>query len=134
MTTSAANIQISLTREPIDSGRFLPSPGPETGAFFLFTGHVRAEEDGETIRALVYESYDTMAVSEMRRLAQAVMREHPIQAATIVHRIGPIQVGEIAILISVCSRHRIEGLRFVEHYMDRLKVDVPIWKTDVVRD
>jgi len=123
---------IRLTDAPIDPRGLLTSPGPQEGAFFLFTGQVRDSEEGAPIGGLIYEAYPAMALSEMRRLAEEILREHPIARATIVHRTGTIRVGEVAIAMAVFSRHRGEAIRFVERFMQRLKEDVPIWKTGVV--
>jgi len=123
---------IRLTENPIDPRDLVTQPGPQEGAFFLFTGQVRDSEEDAPIRGLIYEAYPTMAVSEMRRLAEELVVEHPILRAVIVHRTGTILVGEVAIAMAVFSRHRGEALRFVEQFMHRLKVDVPIWKTGVV--
>jgi molybdopterin synthase catalytic subunit len=38
-------------------------------------------------------------------------------------------VGEAAIHVVACPVHRAAALSMVEGFMDRLKQDVPIWKT-----
>lgn len=122
-------IDVQLTREPLES--LPPSPNPDpagAGAWVEFRGVVRGEEDNQPIEALVYEAYDSMAVSEMRRLLNELGARHRCLAASVVHRIGRIAVGEAAIHLRVAGRHRAEGFLLASQFMDRLKQDVPIWK------
>lgn len=126
------NLDIALTQEAIDPAALLTATGPNTGASFLFTGHVRDEENGESIGGLIYESYDPMAIREMHRLAEEIARDQPVQNVVIRHRTGSIRVGEIAIAIVAHGRHRREALTFVEEFLNRLKQDVPIWKTGIL--
>ena len=47
---------------------------------------------------------------------------------TIVHRIGPLQISDIAVLIAVSSPHRKDAYRANEYAIERIKEVVPIWK------
>ena len=97
-----------------------------------FTGLVRGEEQGAPIAGLVYEAYQPMAETVMRRLLTELGVAHPCVAVRVQHRIGPVRVGEAAIHIAVHSRHRAEAFALLAAFMDRLKQDVPIWKTGVL--
>ena len=46
----------------------------------------------------------------------------------IVHRIGPLQITDIAVLIAVSSPHRKDAYRANEYAIERIKEIVPIWK------
>ena len=107
-------------------------PDPRVGALAEFTGTVRGEENGSTIGGLVYEAYQPMAEAVMRRLLSELAAAHPCLAVRVQHRIGVIRVGESAIHISVQARHRAEAFALLAAFMDRLKQDVPIWKTDTL--
>jgi molybdopterin synthase catalytic subunit len=56
--------------------------------------------------------------------------EHPFQKAAVLHRVGFVPVGEVAILVEVQSAHRGEAFAVAAQFMDRLKKDVPIWKIE----
>lgn len=101
---------------------------PGAGALAEFTGTVRGEENGLPISALVYEAYQPMAETVMRRLLTELGVNHPCLSVRVQHRIGVISVGEAAIHIAVQSRHRAEAFALLAAFMDRLKQDVPIWK------
>jgi molybdopterin synthase catalytic subunit len=103
---------------------------PGVGALAAFTGIVRGEENGQPIAALVYEAYQPMAETVMRRLLGEIAMTHPCVAVRVQHRIGVIRVGEAAIHIAVQARHRAPAFALLAAFMDRLKQDVPIWKVE----
>ena len=105
---------------------------PKVGALAEFTGTVRGEENGLPIAALVYEAYQPMAEAVMRRLLTELAAAHPCLAVRVQHRIGIVPVGEAAIHIAIQARHRAEAFGMLAAFMDRLKQDVPIWKTDTL--
>ena len=74
-----------------------------------------------------------MAEREIRRLLKIISARHPCLAATVIHRVGIIPVGETAIYVGVAGRHRGEALALLAEFMDRLKLDVPIWKRRAVQ-
>ncbi len=109
------------TAPPADSG---------AGAIATFTGTVRGEENGHPITALVYEAYQPMAETVMQRLLEELAAAHPCHSVFVQHRIGVVPAGEAAIHITVKARHRSPAFALLAAFMDRLKQDVPIWKTD----
>jgi molybdopterin synthase catalytic subunit len=125
-------LHIQFSPEPIPAALPALSLGSETGAFVEFRGFVRGEEGDHTIGGLVYEAYQPMAEREITRIAEALVVDHPVQAVRILHRLGPVPVGEAAICLGVAARHRAEAFAFLASFMDRLKKDVPIWKTDTL--
>jgi len=125
------SIEVVLTTRPI----VRPCPMPVSdrcGALAEFYGTVRGEENGRPIRALHYEAYETMAQTLLETIAADRLREHPCHAVRIVHRLGEVPVGEAAIYVGALSAHRREAFAFLAAFMDRLKTDVPIWKTRVI--
>ena len=121
-------IEIQLRPERIE-----PKPpearlaGP-TGAWVQFVGLVRGEEAGHPITALEYEAHSPMAEREMRRLLEDIAIRHPCLFTRVVHRIGVVPVAEAAVVVDVAASHRGEAFSLLTEFMDRLKVDVPIWK------
>lgn len=126
------SLTIQLGPEPIPATIHPPAADPGVGAFAEFRGIVRGEEQGRPIAALVYEAYQPMAEREMTRILDELLTAHPCHAIHVRHRLGRIPVGETAIYIGVASRHRAEAFAVLSGFMDRLKLDVPIWKTDAL--
>ena len=125
-------IEIQLTTAPI-AEEIMPPTSGAAGAWLEFRGIVRGEENGAKISALEYEAYPEMAEREIRRLLKIISARHPCLAATVIHRVGIIPVGETAIYVGVAGRHRGEALALLAEFMDRLKLDVPIWKRRAVQ-
>ena len=137
---SAANDDtwIELVRESIamDRAHVFVLGEPRCGGIATFVGATRAETD-ETHGALVrleYEAYESMAVSQLGRLAaEAKSRWSPGRMA-ILHRLGAVAPGEASVVIAVACAHRAEAFDACRWLIDALKRDVPIWKRDVYAD
>jgi molybdopterin molybdotransferase len=120
-------IEVQLTGSPI-AERISPPRLAAHGAWLEFRGAVRDEENGEKISGLEYEAYPEMAVREIRRILESLAVRHPCLAATVIHRVGIIPVGEAAIYVGIASRHRAEAIALLGEFMNQLKQGVPIWK------
>jgi molybdopterin synthase catalytic subunit len=123
-------IEITLSTCPIEKQpRHPASLAFSSGAVAEFTGLVRGEENGQPISALSYEAYQPMAEQTMRSIVESLGQRHPCLWVHITHRIGIVPVAEAAIHVSAGAVHRAEALAMISAFMDRLKQDVPIWKT-----
>jgi molybdopterin synthase catalytic subunit len=123
-------IEAMLTNEPIPHP--LPFAWEEAGAVVEFRGLVRPWENGLRIAGLRYEAYGSMAVSEMKRILAELQATHPFTHAMVCHRIGFVPSGEAAVSLAIAAKHRGEAFAAQAAFMDRLKQDVPIWKTEAV--
>ncbi len=101
------------------------------GAVVVFEGVVRGEEDGVPIEGLDYEAYMPMAERELERLAREVGEAHGIALMRVEHSTGRVGVGECSFRLTVASAHRAEALAATGEFIDRMKRDVPIWKSAV---
>jgi molybdopterin synthase catalytic subunit len=125
------DIEIIFTNEAIARPQAWSVPcDAETGSIVEFFGVVRETEGAAKIPSLRYEAYTPMAEKVMREKIAILQKKHPCQAVRIVHRLGVVPKGESAIYVGVQSRHRGEGFRFLQEFMDKFKKDVPIWKVD----
>src|SRR4051812_25166734 len=123
-------IKILITSERIIPDReSLKRFSGQAGAVAEFSGTVRDLEGGQPIPALEYEAYSPMAENEIRRILESLAETFPCLAARVIHRIGVIPVGETAIYVGIFSKHRAEAFAMLTGFMDRLKQDVPIWKS-----
>lgn len=118
------------------SGQSLPHPLPlgsgGAGAVVEFRGVVRPLENGRPIAGLRYEAYESMAAGEMLRILGELKSRHGIREAHVWHRTGFVAAGEAAVSIAIASAHRGEAFAAMVEFLDRLKQDVPIWKTEAV--
>ncbi len=127
-------IQIQLADQPIAANQPPPVEAGTVGARTEFYGIVRGEEHGQPIRALEYEAYAEMVQRQVRRLLEELAAEYACLSARVVHRVGLVPVGAVAMYVGIASVHRAEGLGLLAAFLDRLKQDVPIWKRPVFDD
>jgi molybdopterin synthase catalytic subunit len=120
-------IEIHFTSEPI----VIPAvtlPSREIGAVAEFQGLVREIEGDRALDGLFYEAYEAMARKVLEKHLRELGEIHGCEAVHFIHRLGWVPVGEASLYIRVLSSHRGEALRFLADSIDRLKLDVPIWK------
>src|SRR5438552_14184750 len=79
--------------DPIAIGEGIRSDAD--GALVVFQGIVRSHSRGKQVRALVYEAYGSMAVTQMEQLADEARRRWPILDLAVVHRTGTLQAGVV---------------------------------------
>jgi len=106
------------------------------GGIDIFLGTTREEKssDGRELVALDYEAYHEMALARLKLLADRARGQWPIVKLAILHRVGRVKLAEPSVVIAVSSPHRAESFAACQWLIDRLKVDVPIWKKEVWED
>ena len=124
-----------IQREPIDVREIKEKlEHPEDGAALLFEGAVRNNTRGRKTLYLDYEAYESMALNEMEKLAQAALERFKVRDVCLVHRLGRLQIGETSVLIGVASAHRAAAFEACRWLIDTLKKTVPIWKKEYFED
>jgi adenylyltransferase/sulfurtransferase len=104
------------------------------GALATFVGIVRNHNEGRPVQALEYEAYPELAVKEGERIVVEALGRFPILDAACVHRIGSLQIGDVAIRVEAVGAHRSEAFRACEWIVEEVKRRVPIWKREVYAD
>jgi molybdopterin synthase catalytic subunit len=107
---------------------------PDMGAVVTFAGVVRNNFGGRATAYLEYEAYESMAVAVLEQLATDARAKWGTGAIAIHHRVGRLEIGEIAVLIAVAAAHRHEAFEATEWIMDRIKEVAPIWKKEIWAD
>jgi molybdopterin converting factor subunit 1 len=132
-TTAARHVQLLAT--PLSLDRCIAAvSGAGMGGIVTFTGMVRRHSRGVTVDHLAYEAYGTMAVREMIRLCDEIEAELAGTKLAVEHRVGRLEVGDIAVVIAAAAAHRAEAFTACRAMIDRLKDRVPIWKKEVGDD
>jgi molybdopterin synthase catalytic subunit len=121
-------IRVSIQPERFDSGAELAAlEGLAVGAVASFTGIVRSD-DGVT--AIELEHYPAMTQASLEALADQATERWSLAAATIIHRVGLLKVGEPVVFVASASAHRAEALEACAFLIDRLKTEAPFWKKE----
>ncbi|MBL4574855.1 MAG: molybdenum cofactor biosynthesis protein MoaE [Opitutaceae bacterium] len=124
-----------LSNSPLEINNLHASLQSETaGGFVCFEGRVRTLNEGKTVTSLEYESYGPLAEKEGLRVIQEAKEKFPIIAASCVHRIGHLQIGDIAIWVGVISQHRGPSFEACRYIIDEIKSRLPIWKKEHYQD
>ena len=104
------------------------------GAVCTFTGHVREWTKGTRTVYLEYEAYIPMAEKMLAQIGDEVAERRPGVLTAIGHRIGKLEISDIAVVIVTSSPHRTDSYRANEYAVERLKEIVPIWKKEIWED
>ncbi len=107
---------------------------PPDGAVVIFEGIVRDHTQGRRTLFLDYDAYEAMALKKMEELLTEALEKFAVRDATIVHRLGRLDVGETSVLIAVASAHRGAAFDACRWLIDTLKRTVPIWKKEHFED
>lgn len=108
--------------------------GDATGGISVFVGTVRNQTKGKRVLRLDFEAYAPMAISEMRKIAEAAMDRFRIDRIAIHHRTGRLEIGEVPVVIAVGAPHRQAAFDACQFAIDTLKETVPIWKKEYFED
>lgn len=106
----------------------------EAGGFVSFEGRVRNFNDGKPVLKLEYEAYSRLALNEGDKILAEAQQIYPIISASCVHRVGPLEIGEVAVWVGVLSKHRGEAFEACRYIIDEIKSRVPIWKKEYYAD
>ena len=103
---------------------------PACGGYASFEGWVRDHNEGQQVRHLEYEAFELLAGKEGERILAEAVERFGVEHAACVHRVGDLQLGEMAVWVGVSARHRQEAFLACRYIIDEVKHRVPIWKKE----
>lgn len=104
------------------------------GATVVFLGTVRELTQGKRTLSLEYQAYAPMAERKLFEIGEEMQAKWPQLKVAITHRIGRLDISEIAVVIAVSSPHRKAAYEANEYAIERIKEIVPIWKKEFWED
>jgi molybdopterin synthase catalytic subunit len=127
-----------LSAEPITVEQAIAAvDSVECGAVVSFSGVVRNHDGGRDVTRLSYSGHPT-AERVMTDVVAGVVRDFAQGPATLrvwaAHRVGPLEVGEAALVCAVAAPHRQLAFAACAELVDRIKDQVPIWKEQFFTD
>ncbi|HWI46611.1 MAG TPA: molybdenum cofactor biosynthesis protein MoaE [Rummeliibacillus sp.] len=121
--------------KPIDvEGVRLKVESRNAGAITVFIGTVREMTKGKKTLHLEYQAYPTMAIKMFEQISKEIQEQWPEAKVAITHRVGHLDISDIAVVIAVSSPHRKIAYEANEYAIDRIKQIVPIWKKEFWED
>ncbi|RMA87707.1 molybdenum cofactor biosynthesis protein MoaE [Priestia megaterium] len=106
----------------------------DAGAITTFIGTVREFTKGKKTLSLEYQAYVPMAVKMLSQIGDEIQEKWPDALTAITHRIGKLEITEVAVVIAVSSPHRKIAYEANEYAIERIKQIVPIWKKEFWED
>ncbi|QCX47029.1 molybdopterin converting factor [Arcanobacterium haemolyticum] len=103
------------------------------GAITSFCGRVRNHDHRKGVTSIDYSAHPS-ATGIIQRIARKVATEHGLHKIAVIHRYGHLEVGDIALGVAVSSDHRKESFRAVEDLVERIKLELPVWKKQEFTD
>ena len=103
---------------------------PEAGAISTFIGIAREFTKGKRTLFLEYEAYVPMAEKQLEQIAEEIQVQWPGARTAISHRIGRLDISDIAVAIAVSTPHRDAAFKASRYAIERIKEIVPIWKKE----
>ena len=123
--------QYWISAEPIQINECIEKViRPEAGAISTFIGVAREFTKGKRTLYLEYDAYVPMAIKQLRRIGDEIKAEWPDTEVSIAHRIGRLDISEVAVAIAVSSPHRDASFKASRYAIERIKEIVPIWKKE----
>ncbi len=100
------------------------------GGFTAFEGWVRDHNEGQQVTKLEYEAFEALGLREGERIMQEARERFGVTQVLCVHRLGILDLTDIAVWVGVASAHRDEAFRACRYIIDEVKHRVPIWKKE----
>jgi molybdopterin synthase catalytic subunit len=104
------------------------------GAVAVFVGRVREEQGGRPVLRLDYEAHESLALKELHSVARDARRRWSLGPLVLAHRVGRLEIGEVAVLTAVAAPHRDEAFAACRFLIDEVKARVPVWKHEFYAD
>ena len=117
----------SLSYEKIDTATEI---NPRSGARVVFEGIVRNHNEGSNVTSLEYSAYDEMAIKEGQKIVDEALSKFDVISGKCVHRLGHLQITDMAVWVEVYSEHRREAFEACQYIIDEVKLRVPVWKKE----
>uniref|UniRef100_A0A942Y9L5 Molybdenum cofactor biosynthesis protein MoaE n=1 Tax=Neobacillus citreus TaxID=2833578 RepID=A0A942Y9L5_9BACI len=97
------------------------------GAVVTFAGVVRDHDGGKGVTALDYERHPS-AGEVIAEVAATIADRYPDVRVAVLHRVGALVVGDVALAAAVASPHRTQAFAACGDLVDLVKERTPIWK------
>ena len=145
-----------LSAEPISVDQAIPAVESETaGAVVSFSGVVRNHDGGKPVDRLTYSAHPTARKVLDDLVAKLVAEQAaapdgpaagsdgggsdgaggtPPVRIWVAHRVGPLEIGDPALVCAVSAAHRGQAFAVCSELVDRVKAQVPIWKEQFFSD
>ncbi|QMW67330.1 molybdenum cofactor biosynthesis protein MoaE [Mumia sp. ZJ1417] len=125
---------VDVRDEPLDITEVYEAVADDAaGAVVLFVGAVRDHDGGKEVDGIGYSAHSRV-LPVLTEITAQVVEGTPVRGIAVVHRLGDLDIGELAVVAAVSAPHRPEAFEVCRTLIERLKAEVPIWKHQVFDD
>ena len=125
---------VEVTERPLDLDAMHRLVSDDrVGAIVSFSGNVRNHDHGRAVTSLHYEGHPS-AETILREVAEDIAARFEVVTLAVAHRVGPLEIGDAALVAAVGTAHRGEAFRACEALVDLTKERLPVWKHQVFED
>ncbi len=119
---------VDLRETPLDVTEVVAALDDDSsGGLTLFVGRVRDHDHGKGVTGLDYTAHPS-ALDRLHEVCERVATAYDVHAVAAVHRVGRLEIGDIAVVVATTSAHRGTSFDASRELIDTLKAEVPIWK------
>lgn len=123
-----------LVSHPIElSSLIVRVQAPARGAVATFLGLVRDHHGGREVLGLEYSAYGPMVEAECEHIV-AEAAERFAAAIALEHRVGALDIGDVAVGIAAAAPHRDAAFNACRYVIEEVKRRLPIWKRESYAD
>jgi molybdopterin synthase catalytic subunit len=125
---------VAVTADPIDAAAHESMVADQrAGAVVSFQGVVRDHDHGRTVTRLEYEGHPS-AIDVLREVVDEIAADPDVFAVAVSHRVGPLAIGDVALVAAVSTAHRGAAFAVCARLVDEVKARLPVWKRQVFAD
>jgi molybdopterin synthase catalytic subunit len=127
-------IRAEVTTEPLDVQAHERAVADRAaGAVVSFAGVVRDHDGGRGVVELEYEGHPS-AGDVLAEVAAEIAADPAVRALAVSHRVGRLEIGDVALVAAVATAHRAEAFALCARLVDEVKARLPVWKRQVFTD
>lgn len=125
---------LSVSDAPLDLGRvYAAVDDPAAGGIAVFVGTVRQVDGGKRVTRLDYTAHPS-AEAVLSSVADDIAAKYDVIALAAVHRVGSLEIGDVAVITAVSCAHRGDAFDACRALIDDLKLRLPVWKHQIFAD
>ena len=123
-----AVLRAEVTEVPVDVAELARLvEDAAAGAVVTFGGVVRNHDGGQAVERIVYSAHPG-AGDVVAAIAKDIAGRYPLDAIAVVHRVGALEVGDVALGAAVSGAHRQEAFAACAELVEEIKRRLPVWK------
>ena len=132
---TAVVLRVELTEQPIELSEYEALVANESaGAVVGFAGVVRDHDGGRTVTRLEYSAHPAAEQTLADVAAEIAADCQGVRAIAVSHRVGPLQIGDAALVAAVAADHRAAAFATCARLVDTVKERLPVWKHQFFAD